>query len=81
MADTPGFSSLVLPPDIVREQLPFLFPEFEEYRGQCKFSTCLHKSEPQCYVRQAVLDKEISENRYNNYLSFLDEVIKQERSF
>lgn len=81
VADTPGFSSLVLPPDIVREDLPLLFPEFEEYRGGCKFSTCLHKQEPDCCVRQAVLEEKINTNRYNNYLSFLEEVIKQERSF
>ncbi|NLT94229.1 MAG: ribosome small subunit-dependent GTPase A [Clostridia bacterium] len=81
VADTPGFSSLVLPPDIVREDLPFLFPEFEDFRRECKFSTCLHKSEPQCSVRQAVSEEKISKSRYDNYLSFLEEVIKQERSF
>lgn len=81
VADTPGFSSLVLPPDIVREDLPFLFPEFEDFRRECKFSICLHKSEPQCSVRQAVSEEKISKSRYDNYLSFLEEVIKQERSF
>lgn len=81
VADTPGFSSLNIPPDILREQLSSLFPDFEEYRKQCKFSTCLHKTEPQCFVRQAVEAGQISENRYNNYLVFLEEVIKEERSF
>jgi len=81
VADTPGFSSLNLPPDILREDLSFLFPDFEEARINCKFSTCLHKTEPQCGVRTAVSAGEISENRYKNYLAFLEEVIKQERSF
>ncbi|MGI6224758.1 MAG: ribosome small subunit-dependent GTPase A, partial [Peptococcales bacterium] len=63
------------------EELSFLFPDFDEFRGKCKFSTCLHNNEPQCGVRDAVLNGEIYENRYNNYLAFLEEVIKQERSF
>lgn len=81
VADTPGFSSLVLPADIKREDLPLLFPEFDEFREGCKFSTCLHKREPDCCVRQAAFEQKINNNRYNNYLSFLEEVIKQERSF
>jgi len=81
VADTPGFSSLDLPLDIKREELPFLFPDFEEFRVDCKFSTCLHKTEPECCVRKAVLEGQINENRYSNYLAFLEEVIKQERSF
>ncbi|MGI6224895.1 MAG: ribosome small subunit-dependent GTPase A, partial [Peptococcales bacterium] len=59
VADTPGFSSLNLPPDIIREELSFLFPDFDEFRGKCKFSTCLHNNEPQCGVRDAVLNGEI----------------------
>lgn len=81
VADTPGFSSLNLPSDIIREELSFLFPDFGEFRGQCKFATCLHKTEPRCGVREAVSEGQISENRYKNYLAFLEEVIKQERSF
>ncbi|MDK2823502.1 MAG: ribosome biosis GTPase / thiamine phosphate phosphatase [Clostridia bacterium] len=81
VADTPGFSSLNLPEDIMREQLSFLFPDFDQYRNNCKFSTCLHKEEPECSVREAVQKGELAQNRYNNYLAFLEEVIKQERSY
>lgn len=81
VADTPGFSSLNLPEDIMREQLSFLFPDFDQYRNNCKFSTCLHKEEPECSVREAVQKGKLAQNRYNNYLAFLEEVIKQERSY
>ena len=81
VADTPGFSSLNLPSEIIREELSSLFPDFQEFRENCKFSTCQHRVEPKCSVREAVSEGKLSVNRYNNYLAFLDEVIKQERSF
>lgn len=81
VADTPGFSTLNLPLELKREQLSTLFPDFYPYAHSCKFSTCLHKSEPQCCVRAEVEKGGVNSNRYNNYLAFLEEVIKQERSF
>ncbi|MFZ5943823.1 MAG: ribosome small subunit-dependent GTPase A [Bacillota bacterium] len=81
VADTPGFSSLNLPSEIIREELSFLFPDFDEYRGDCKFTTCLHKREPGCCVRAAAEAGQINRQRYENYLLFLEEVIQQERSF
>ncbi|WP_341451820.1 ribosome small subunit-dependent GTPase A [Desulfonispora thiosulfatigenes] len=81
VADTPGFSSLDLPKDIVREQFSWLFPEIYAYQNECKFSTCLHNKEPKCAVKEAVSLGKISENRYKNYLAFLEEVISNERSY
>lgn len=81
VADTPGFSSLNLPQNIVREELSLLFPDFDGYREKCKFTTCLHKTEPQCGVREAVNKGILNQSRYNHYLAFLEEVIQQERSF
>ncbi len=51
LADTPGFSSLQLPEDIKREELCRLFPEFLSRLGECRFATCMHKSEPACAVK------------------------------
>lgn len=81
VADTPGFSTLNLPSDLKREELSSLFPDFYPYAHNCKFSTCLHKNEPQCCVKAGVEMGEINSKRYNNYLTFLEEIIKQERSF
>lgn len=81
LADTPGFSSLQLPEDLTREELGKLFPEFLSYLDDCRFSTCLHDSEPSCAVKEAVAAGNISAARYKNYLGFLKEVIAQERSY
>ena len=81
VADTPGFSNLDLPKDIVREALSSLFPEIFAYQNDCKFSTCLHNKEPKCAVKEAVKKGLIHESRYKNYLAFLEEVISNERSY
>lgn len=81
IADTPGFSSLQLPEDIKREELCRLFPEFLCRLGDCRFATCLHNSEPDCAIKEAVERGEIPQSRYENYLAFLEEVIQQERSY
>ena len=80
VADTPGFSQLYLP-KIKREELSLYFPEMEHYIGQCRFSGCLHASEPDCAVKEAVDKNIISLTRYSNYLQFLNEIMKQERTY
>ena len=81
IADTPGFSSLILPEDIKREELSRLFPEFLSRLGDCRFATCMHKNEPDCAVKEALENGEIAQSRYDNYLAFLEEVIQQVRRF
>jgi ribosome biogenesis GTPase len=80
VADTPGFSSLYLPP-LAREQLAGLFPEMEEYRGRCRFAVCLHYREPDCRVREAVAEGKIAPWRYEHYVRFLEEVMAEERRY
>ncbi len=81
IADTPGFSSLVLPEDIKREELCRLFPEFLSRLGDCRFATCMHKNEPDCAIKEALAQGKIAQSRYDNYLAFIEEVIQQERRF
>lgn len=71
--DTPGFTSLKLP-EIEKEELKDYYPEFEEYREQCRFPTCVHISEPDCSVKQALEEGKISSSRYENYKQFYDEI-------
>jgi ribosome biogenesis GTPase len=63
--DTPGFSSVELPPIEDQDRLMSLFPEFLEYT--CKFSNCIHINEPKCGIKEGVESGEISEIRYNFY--------------
>ncbi|PAB58871.1 ribosome small subunit-dependent GTPase A [Anaeromicrobium sediminis] len=76
--DTPGFSSLDL--DFVEElDLQYYFKEFEPLIGDCKYTGCKHISEPECAIKDAVENGEISESRYNNYLHLLKEIQKNRR--
>lgn len=71
VADTPGFSSL----DLMMEPLDVAhsFHDFRELSSLCKFRGCLHDSEPDCAIKDAVDDGRISKERYEHYLSFLKE--------
>lgn len=74
LLDTPGFSSLSLD-FIEKEQLQYCFPEFEEYRCECRFSNCMHYKEPNCRVKEAVEVNEIYSDRYKFYIKTLEEII------
>jgi ribosome biogenesis GTPase len=80
VADTPGFSSLNLP-EMKREELQDYFPEFQGLRIDCRFKSCLHAQEPACAVKDALEKSEILASRYENYIQFLKEVIKNERRY
>lgn len=80
VADTPGFSSLFLP-DVKRDELCFFFPEMEEYIPKCRFTSCLHWSEPDCAVKEAVAGNLIDSGRYERYLDMLKELVERERSY
>lgn len=72
--DTPGFSSLDI--DFIESpaELGEYFKEIKEYSRGCKFMNCLHLNEPGCEVKKQVADNEISSERYENYLLFLEEI-------
>ena len=79
VADTPGFSSLDLemePLDVAHS-----FHDFNELSLECKFRGCLHDSEPHCAVKQAVEAGKITKERYEHYLTFLQEakVLKEKK--
>ncbi|MFA6809242.1 MAG: ribosome small subunit-dependent GTPase A [Eubacteriales bacterium] len=80
VADTPGFSSLFLP-EMKREDLRNYFTEFDNYRTNCRFKSCLHDKEPDCAVKEAVKSGKIMMGRYENYLYFLKEVIEKEHKY
>ncbi len=77
VADTPGFSSLDIEQSsevIVKENLPFCFPEFEEYLGKCKFTSCSHTVEKGCVILDALKDGLIDKNRHESYVSMYNDV-------
>ena len=74
--DTPGIKTLTFnhlePQDVAHN-----FREFFEVSVNCKFNNCLHRNEPKCAVKAAIENGEISELRYINYLTILEEVEAQ----
>jgi ribosome biogenesis GTPase len=73
IADTPGFTQIAL--DFLKPpELAGCFPDFQTYLNSCKFTSCLHQSEPGCAVKNAVSTGHISSNRYQCYLELLAEI-------
>lgn len=47
------------------------FTEFSPFAGLCKFNNCVHASEPECAIKEAVAEGIILEWRYRSYLRLL----------
>lgn len=73
IVDTPGMREFGLW-DVPKDELIELFPEVDDYIGECKFNDCLHIDEPQCAIKQAVKDGAMSEMRYRSYSKILAEM-------
>jgi len=68
VADTPGLRELGLW-GIDPDELELLFPEFEPFRGTCRFgNTCTHTHEPGCAIQEAVADGKVTDSRYESYV-------------
>ncbi len=72
--DTPGFSVLQAI-DIEPNELSSYY---EEFCGiSCRFAGCLHKSEPECGVRNAAGADADFRERYERYIKILNEIIQR----
>ncbi len=78
--DTPGFSSLEIK-DIEKEDLQNYFPEFTDYNNQCRFVGCLHLTEPNCAVKEALSKDKISNERYESYKSLIEYIDSQKKYY
>ena len=74
IADTPGFSTFETDRAIAKEELQFLFPEFEQYIGQCRFSDCAHIKEPDCAVLEALESGAVMQTRHASYVRLYEHV-------
>ena len=68
--DTPGIRGFGIV-NITVEELAKYFPGFNNLTEKCKFSDCLHKDEPDCYIKKAVAIGELPLSKYKNYLQIL----------
>ena len=74
--DTPGIKTLSYNNMEVLD-VAHNFREFFEISSNCRFHNCTHRNEPGCAVKAALEEGTISELRYQNYLTILDEVERQ----
>ncbi len=49
------------------------FDEFDRLSATCRYANCSHEQEPDCAVRAAVENGELSEGRYVNYIKLKKE--------
>ncbi len=80
VVDTPGFSFTEFD-NVKKNELMYYFPEIAAVVHKCKFNTCLHLKEPQCSVKQAVVEGGIREERYNSYTEILAEIQDKKKGF
>lgn len=73
VADTPGFGTLDVR-DIAKEQLGGLWREVGALSHRCRYPGCLHNTEPDCAVKEAVAAQHIHPRRYENYVHLLEEI-------
>ena len=73
--DTPGFTSMELPRLEVKD-LADLMPDIRRYKGCCRYADCVHLNEPECAVKDAVSEGELSAERYESYVAMTEEVKK-----
>ena len=73
LIDTPGIKEFGMV-DFTAQELSHFFPEMRAVLHDCRFANCTHRHEPGCAVKQAVDDGRISPERYQNYLSILDDL-------
>ncbi len=76
LVDTPGFSAVdLVEAGLDKNNLRHSFKEFVNFAGACKFlNVCTHSHEPDCGVKAAVERGDILRERYEAYLTLLDEI-------
>lgn len=68
--DTPGIKGFGII-DIFKNEVYHFFPEIFRMSEHCQFYNCTHLHEPNCAVKKALENGDISWTRYNSYLSIL----------
>lgn len=75
--DTPGMREVGLLDNT--ESIDNVFNDIEELAKLCKFSDCSHHHEPDCTVKEAISNGQLSEERFLNYLKLKKESEYMER--
>ena len=71
MLDTPGIRELTFA--FGQETLSEMFQDVEDLIPQCRFSDCVHESEPGCAITAAIGAGKLDRRRFENYIKMLEE--------
>lgn len=71
--DTPGIKEFGLI-DFEKTEIHRCFPEMDRLLPHCQYKNCTHIHEPGCAVKEGLKSGDVSEIRYYNYLSILNEL-------
>jgi ribosome biogenesis GTPase len=74
--DTPGIRQLGLW-GVSLEELSYYFPDMATLASQCKFRDCTHTHEPNCAVKQAAEDGNLSQLRYTSYVRIRSSIVDE----
>ena len=76
VVDTPGFSTVDTNEDLYYFKLSLAdcFPDFSDYLGGCKFTSCSHTIEKGCAIVEAVRDGVIQKSRHESYVALMAEL-------
>ena len=69
--DTPGIKEFGVV-DFKPDEISHYIKEMQPYIGSCKFNNCKHITEPECSIINAVNNGQIRPERYESYLSILN---------
>ena len=78
LADTCGFSVLELE-NMNPDELSTYFTDFDEFACKCKYNGCNHINEPDCAVKKAVQQGELSKDRYDRYVVLYNDLLEKWR--
>ncbi|MCL1804898.1 MAG: ribosome small subunit-dependent GTPase A [Clostridiales bacterium] len=81
VADTPGFSQLLMPEGVTSAGLAEYYPEFEPLAANCRFRSCIHDQDRDCGVSQGAREGAVDEGRYRRYRALLKELKEREATY
>ena len=80
LADTPGFSTFSID-EIDSKDLSYYFIEFRNFLKDCEYLDCSHVKEEKCGIKKAVEEGKISKERYDRYVSLIQNKEKRDSPF
>lgn len=75
LIDSPGFA--VIDSNVDAKEIHKYYPEYVEISDNCRFRGCIHVSEPNCSVKEAVELKLLSSERYKRYITIYNETLER----